>query len=120
MPTSNTSDSEMVEPTLRSADIIPFPTRPAAEAVIPTEEVTPEVRLARALASLQQALAEQRVAIAKWREVLGQLKTTTSGLHDSLQRYRTNLNKLGTSVADLHDKAQTLAEWADGAGATRH
>jgi hypothetical protein len=96
----------------RTATIIPFPDRSK-----PVEQ-TPEQRLARALGSLSAALAEQQVAIAAWRDGLLALKASTTGLHDSLQRYRTNLEALGDSVSGLHDKARSLETWADGVTAT--
>ncbi|MGD0103004.1 MAG: hypothetical protein ABSC06_03085 [Rhodopila sp.] len=112
MTTSTVSDSITVEPAVRTASIIPFPTRSKPA------EPTPEERLARALVSLNAALAEQRVAVSAWRDVLGELKTTTAGLQDSLQRYRTNLRTLGNSVSSLHAKARSLEAWADGVTAT--
>jgi ABC-type transporter Mla subunit MlaD len=105
--TSSVSDSKTVEPTQRTASIIPFPTRTKPA------DPTPNERLARALVSLNAALAEQRVAVAAWRDVLVELKTATNGLHDSLQRYRTNLRTLGNSVSSLQSKARSLEEWAD-------
>jgi hypothetical protein len=97
---------------VRTAAIIPFPVRPRPA------DPAPEERLARALASLNCALADQRVALAAWRDVLGELKVTTVGLHDSLQRYRNNLQTLGNSVSVLQSKARSLEAWADGATAT--
>ena len=91
-----------------SASIIPFPARPKPAAP------APEDRLAKALVSLNAALADQRTAVAAWREVLAELKTTTTGLDESLQRYRANLRSLGTSVSSLHAKARSLEQWADG------
>ena len=70
--------------------------------------------MSRALKSLNAALAEQRVAVAAWREALGELKETTAGLGESLQRYRTNLGSLSGSVSELQLKAQSLEQWADG------
>ena len=75
--------------------------------------VAPEDRLARALDSLNAALSDQRTAVAAWREVLGELKATTTSLDESLRRYRTNLKSLGTSVSALHVKARSLEQWAD-------
>jgi hypothetical protein len=63
--------------------------------------------------SLNAALAEQRVAMAGWRIALGELKTTTSGLGDSLQRYRANLGILGDRVSALQTQARCLERWAD-------
>jgi len=102
------SESLTVQPAIRSATIIPFPTRPGSTASDPRE------RLALALQSLNTALADQRSAIATWRDVLGELKATTEGLDDSLQRYRANLRNLGHSVSTLRAKAKSLEAWADG------
>jgi septal ring factor EnvC (AmiA/AmiB activator) len=67
--------------------------------------------------SLNAALADQKTAIAAWRQVLGELKSTTTGLDDSLRRYRKTLWTLDTSVASLRAKARSLEQWADGAAA---
>jgi ABC-type transporter Mla subunit MlaD len=92
---------------LPTADIIPFPARPKPQ------EQRPEERLVKAMQKLNAALAEQRVAIAGWREALGQLKVTTTGLGESLQRYRSNLGQLSGRVSVLHDQARSLEKWAD-------
>jgi hypothetical protein len=114
MTTANVSDSITGDAVARTADIIPFPARPIPAEPTPVEP-TPEARLARALASLNAALADQRAAVAAWREVLAELKATTIGLQGSLQRYRANLLTLGDSVSALHTKAQSLEQWADDA-----
>jgi septal ring factor EnvC (AmiA/AmiB activator) len=101
---SNTATTEVAPPT---ATIIPFPARPKPEAPAPQE------RLARALESLNAALADQKVAIAAWRDVLGELKSTTTGLDQSLQQYRATLRTLGNSVSTLRNKARSLEQWAD-------
>jgi len=111
--TAKISDAIADEAVPLTADILPFPGRPKSA------EPTPEERLIRALESLNAALAEQRVAVAAWREVLVELKTTTTGLHDSLQRYRANLLTLGDSVSVLHTNARALEQWADGVLATQ-
>ncbi len=124
MPKSDAADSAVAETKIHSADVIPFPHRTAAEKVIPTKaagpDVTPDVRLARALESLQEALVQHRAATARWREVLGELKTTVNGLHGSLLRYQTNLKTLNTSVTGLNAQATALADWADGVSKTKH
>lgn len=103
------SDKAVAEPELRNAAIIPFPARkPTKLAVISDQD-----RLANALNALNTALANQREALAAWRKVLGELKTTTSGLDDNLQRYRASLRTLGNSVSSLRDKAKSLETWAD-------
>lgn len=108
MTPPNVTESLTVQPAARTAVLIPFPARPKPAAPDPRE------RLALALASLNTALADQRSAIAGWRDVLGELKATTEGLDDSLQRYRANLRTLGHSVASLRTKAKALEAWADG------
>lgn len=106
-PTSSTTNPDPADrPT---AEIIPFPTRAKPA------EPSPEARLAKALDSLNAAMADQRAAVAAWRSVLGELKATTSGLDESLHRYRTNLRALSTSVSSLHAKTKSLEEWADSA-----
>lgn len=113
MTTPIVSNNPAVEAAPRTASIIPFPVRPKPDAPAPQE------RLARALDSLNAALADQKVAIAAWREVLGELKATTTGLDESLQRYRSTLRTLGNSVSSLRAKARTLEQWADGVVAGR-
>jgi hypothetical protein len=106
MSSSNASGSVPAEAGRPTAEIIPFPLRPRAEP-------RPDDRLAKALQSLNAALADQRVALAEWRAALGDLKDTTKGLGDSLQRYRTNLGTLGKSVSALNGQARSLEQWAD-------
>jgi hypothetical protein len=103
-----------VDQPIREARIIPFPARAVAPPVAAPLSPTPDHdRLVRALQSLNAALADQRVALAAWRAVLGDLKATTTGLDDSLQRYRSSLSCLGDSVNGLRDKARGLEQWAD-------
>ncbi len=108
MNNSIVPDSEPVEAVFRTAEIIPFPSRPKHE------EPRPDDRLARALASLTTAMKEQQAAIATWRSALGELKETTSGLGESLQRYQISLGSLSGSVSALEGKAQLMEQWADG------
>jgi hypothetical protein len=123
-------ESAPTEP--RGATIIPFPVRASAapsSAGSPTPaesastgpapaEPTPADRLARALANLNAALAEQRTALATWRAVMGDLKSSTAGLSDSLHRYNATLGALGDKVTGLNTQARELEEWADCAMAT--
>jgi septal ring factor EnvC (AmiA/AmiB activator) len=129
------SDPPSQPAALASALVIPFPvrsmplvsrpqasphdaaesgSRAMAKPRVATSGLTPEQRLTRALASLNTALAEQRVAVAEWRDGLVALKTTTARLADSLHRYRVNLDKLNNSVSALRDNAHSLETWADG------
>ena len=104
--TCPTSTEDAAAATGPSAVVIPFP---AARKAAPD----PQMRLARALESLEAALANQRAAIAAWRDVLKDLKSTTANLDASLQGYRNSLRSLGGSVSALQAKARTLEEWAD-------
>jgi hypothetical protein len=102
------SSTPAVEAAPHTASIIPFPTRPKPEVPEPRQ------RLARALESLNVALADQKTAIAAWRDVLDELKASTASLDHSLRHYRANLRTLGNSVSSLRAKARSLEEWADG------
>ena len=97
-----------------SAIVIAFPARTRNTAP------DPHARLARALDSLQFALGNQRAAIAAWRDVLKDLKSTTAHLDESLQRYRASLRSLGSSVSALQTKARDLENWAEKASHTEN
>jgi hypothetical protein len=99
------------EQTRAGAEIIPFPVKPAAPA--PANDA--QDRLARALASLDAALAEQRQAMSGWRESLDHLRKATTGLGLSMQRYDRTLGKLGLDVSALHTQSVRLERWADDA-----
>jgi hypothetical protein len=107
MSSSILPDSGSVAAVRPTAEIIPFPSRLKPED-------GPDDRLARALASLTTAMMEQQAAIAAWRGALGELKETTSGLGESLQRYQISLGSLSGSVSALEGKAQLMEQWADG------
>jgi uncharacterized coiled-coil protein SlyX len=101
------------ESTVQTAIILPFRPRPKNVAPNIMPHSAPEDRLARAVAGLSQALAEQRAAVTAWRDALGTLKTSTAGLQKSLTRYQGKLQTLSDSVATLRTQAQSLGEWAD-------
>jgi hypothetical protein len=100
-----------------SADIIPFPTRAAAvpDAAVPdaVTDTAGQERLRQALASLEEALAGQRLAVAEWRRSLAQLGDTMGGLRGSLVHYRGSLNRLEQQVGALNTQAVTPEQWAD-------
>ena len=99
-----------------SAQIIPFPAKAGPRAKVDSrlhDAPDPQERLARALASLDRALSEQRAAMSGWRESLGELRKATTGLGLSMQRYHRTLGKLGTDVSELHAEALRLERWAD-------
>ena len=102
-------------PTQAVAQIIPFPVRraTASPAPGPAPALDGQERLARAMASLNAALAEQRAALAAWCGALAELKTTTEGLAGRLRQYHGSLNALGTRVGSLKEEAVKLEAWAD-------
>ncbi len=85
-----------------SDNVIPF-RRPETTVA----ETQPD-RLQQALAALEAALDEQRLAVADWRAALGELHESMQGLGSSLQTYRTNLDGLAIDVAGLNAVAVQL------------
>jgi hypothetical protein len=102
-----------------SAEIIQFPARVTApvasgEAGPATRIPTPaEVRLARALTELSEALTSQRVAMAAWKAALGDLRTVTGRLGTSMRSYNDSLGRLDARVKTLRSDAVKLEVWAD-------
>jgi len=92
-------------PEFSTAEIIPFPARPAAD--------KQAARLARALAALDAAIAEQRTAVAAWRDSLTALRSSTAELSASAIRYHTSLGNLDAGLRQLNGQAQALERWAD-------
>ena len=94
-----------------TAQIIQFPARPATPIDAVAQGAPPD-RLTLALASLEAALAEQRAALAGWRDSMDQLRKSTAGLGLSLQRYQRTLGKLGEDVDRLKGQNQEMERWA--------
>jgi uncharacterized coiled-coil protein SlyX len=92
-----------------TARIIPFPPRAPADAACENGAL----RLRRALDGLNAALADQRKAVATWREALGDLRITMQGLSGALVSYRATLTRLEGQVAELRGDACRLENWAD-------
>ena len=69
---------------------------------------SPETRLARALANLAAALADQRTAALAWNASLAALQTATSSLGVSLNGYGRDLDHLASGVQALHHEARQL------------
>jgi lipopolysaccharide biosynthesis regulator YciM len=105
--TTSTATSQLAPTEAHGATIILFPARKPAAAT-PVDD-----RLTVSLANLTAALEEQRAAVTAWRTVLQDLKTTTAGLHDSLQKYSASLGALGDGVSAVRDRARALEQWAD-------
>jgi ABC-type transporter Mla subunit MlaD len=102
-------DASDTPPASETAQIIPFPGR------VPAASQDGHERLRRAMVALEAAVASQRVAVAEWRKALGDLRTTMSGLGDSMRRYRGSLDSLGERVGTLHAQAKQLERTADAA-----
>jgi len=90
----------------RTADIIVFPPRRMAAN-------GQNDRLSTALTALDIALAEQRAAVAAWRESLTELRGVMSGLGTGLADYQDRLTGLGAQVTALNSDAQAMENWAD-------
>jgi len=98
-----------------SATIIPFPRYQAPSPVADTAPEACQQRLARALATLDEALAEQRSAVADWRDTLSALRAAVHGLGHSLDTYHTQLGRLASDVEGVNRMARQLEGWADSA-----
>ena len=92
----------------RTADIIQFPSHKMAEN-------SESGRLTHALTTLDIALAEQRAAVAAWRESLTELRGVMSRLGAGLTDYQDSLAHLGTQVTALNSDARAMEAWADAA-----
>lgn len=92
----------------RSAEIIPFPIRKAANG---------QQRLQRALTVLNGALGDQRQAVMQWRGAVGDLQGSMSRLGGSVQLYQARLSALREKIGALHDEAtrQAARQLKDGA-----
>lgn len=87
----------------RTAEIIAFP----------APSGPPLDRLARALAKLEAALAEQGAAVRQWRGGLGELSETMSSMDRSVHDLQTSIDTLAARNAAARDQALRLHAWAD-------
>jgi hypothetical protein len=69
-------------------------------------------RLTMALTALDVAVAEQRSAIAAWRQSLTELRGVVNGLGAGLCDYQASLSRLGADVAVLNGDARAMESWA--------
>jgi len=90
----------------RTAQIIRFPVKKPMES--PEND-----RLTQALTSLDIALAEQKSAIAAWRQSLTELRGVVTGLGQGLNEYQASLRRLDSDVATLNGDARAIEAWAD-------
>jgi hypothetical protein len=101
-----------------TAKVIPFPARavaPPAPSSPPraSEPSEAEARLSRALIGLNDALDAQRAAVAAWKSALGDLRTVTGRLGNSLRSYNDSLGQLDARVSTLRSEAVKFEAWAD-------
>jgi len=95
-----------------SAEVIPFRPRRAREDQDGGGSEGQE-RLARALAALDAALAEQRHAMDQFRLAIGDLGRAVSGLEAGLIAYGDELSCVGHDLDRLAIEARALEAWAD-------
>jgi hypothetical protein len=103
---------------LRSADILAFrprvkvpdgrPDAAEAKALADASVEGPHVRLQRAMAALDDALARQKTAVADWRSSMSQLGSQVDGLGGALQRLDGSLGALHAQVTEFHEGAVQL------------
>jgi septal ring factor EnvC (AmiA/AmiB activator) len=99
-----------------TAQVIPFRPRAARPAATPVSSTAEgQERLARALASLDIALAEQQAAMDQFRLALGDLDRAVSGLEAGLIQYGDELATLNHDIDRLGIEARALEAWADDA-----
>jgi hypothetical protein len=92
----------------RTAQIIRFPARKPVESL-------ENGRLTHALTNLDIALAEQKAAIAAWRQSLTELRGVVTGLGRGLTEYQASLRRLDSDVTTLNSDARAMEAWADAA-----
>lgn len=88
---------------------------PASASATTAAQRAAQERLARALARLNEALADQSAAIAGWRGAMCNLSNSMHALRRSAQDYQSNLSTLDRKVAGLRAEAERLGRWADAA-----
>ena len=73
----------------------------------------PQIRLHRALAALDDALARQKHAVADWRSTMDQLGTQVDSLGGALAGLTSALGDWRAQVSILHASAEDLEAQAD-------
>ncbi len=101
-----------------TAEIIQFPVRASApvsrDVQVPVDATPAQLRLSRALIGLNEAVEAQREAVAAWKSALGELRTVTGRLDDTMRTYHHNLGHLDANVKNLRTESLKLEAWADG------
>lgn len=94
---------ESVEPT--TATILPFRRR-----AVPQVRQVPPGSLEAALTRLQQALAEQRAAVAAWRTGLRDLHESLTGVRSGLLEFRDTMDGVALRVQAAHDISKATVQ----------
>jgi len=74
----------------------------------------PDDRLRLALRRLDAALAEQRQAVAAWREGIAELAAAATSLDASVAAFRSELDGVAQAVRHAGEEARQLERTADG------
>lgn len=96
------------------AEVIPFPGRLRRPLPGETEAAAARERMARALAALEGALAEQRTAVAGLQAALADLGAATARIDRGLNGFASRLDEIAHGVRGVGAKARDLEAWADG------
>jgi hypothetical protein len=83
------SDRPDIDQSQPSAEIIPFPPRTPQQ---------PLDRLQRALVTLAEAQAAQKIALERWRRALTDLQSSVGHLGVSVNKYQQNLEQISTRM----------------------
>ena len=89
------------------------PNAAEATALAFASEEDPQIRLHRALAALDDALARQKHAVADWRCTMAQLAAQVEILGDALVGLPRTLGDLQAQVSVLYNSAEDLEAQAD-------
>jgi len=95
-----------------SAQVIPFRPRRARD-IQDGDAAEGQQRLARALAALDAALAEQQRAMDRFRLAIGDLGRSVGSLEAGLVAYGDELGCVGHDLDRLAIEARALEAWAD-------
>ena len=89
--------------------------RADTESVVRAFRDSDNIRLRRALVSLDAALKAQREAVAAWRASLATLATTVSGIGSGLKAIDANLTCVTMDLSDVGDLSRSTVETIDSA-----
>ena len=107
----HTADILVFRPRVKVPEGKPNDAEAAALAVANAED--PQIRLHRALAALDDALARQKHAVGDWRNTMAQLAAQFDSLSGALVGLTRALGDLHAQVSVLHSSAEDLEAQAD-------